>query len=124
MTTTARYGLTALAGLALLAGSLSAAADTREGERVFRNQCHGCHALEAGFHRAGPSLHGIVGRQAGSLEDFDYSPAFEGVDFTWDAERLDAFLADPEAVLPGSRMVLWGLADAPRAAVIRYLEAQ
>ncbi|MDR5905263.1 c-type cytochrome [Franzmannia qiaohouensis] len=100
------------------------ASDIREGERVFRNHCHGCHALQEGVHRAGPSLHEVIGRPVGGLEDFDYSTVLDAAGFRWDAETLDAFLADPEGLLPGNRMVLWGLDEAPRQAVIRYLEAQ
>ncbi|SDM25966.1 cytochrome c [Franzmannia pantelleriensis] len=110
--------LTASAALPALAD------DVREGERVFRNHCFGCHALQEGVHRAGPSLFEVIGRPVGGLEDFDYSTALDAQDFHWDAEMLDAFLADPEGLLPGNRMVLWGLDEAPRQAVIRYLEAQ
>ncbi|MBD3896733.1 c-type cytochrome [Halomonas sp. ML-15] len=110
----------------LLAGAVlpALADDVREGERVFRNHCYGCHALQEGVHRAGPSLFEVIGRPVGGLDDFDYSTVLDAADFRWDAETLDAFLADPEALLPGNRMVLWGLDDTPRRALIHYLEAQ
>ena len=113
----------ALLGAALISSS-ALAADVREGERIFRNHCYGCHALQEGVHRAGPSLHEVIGRPVGGLADYDYSAALEAAEFSWDSETLDTFLADPEALLPGNRMVLWGLEDAPRQALIRYLEAQ
>ncbi|MGJ7460230.1 c-type cytochrome [Halomonas sp. MA07-2] len=118
---------------AVLASALSAALasppttasdpDRIQGERLFRSQCVGCHSLAPGVHIAGPSLNGLIGRPAGSLENFGYSPVLEAADFVWDAETLDAFLAGPADFLPGNRMVLWGLTEGPRRQIIRYLDA-
>jgi cytochrome c len=94
-----------------------------QGERLFRGQCVGCHSLAPGRHIAGPSLHALIGRPAGSLEGFGYSPALEAADFDWNAETLDAFLAAPADFLPGNRMVFRGLGEGPRQAIIRFLES-
>ncbi|WP_416139773.1 c-type cytochrome [Halomonas sp. HK25] len=117
-----------LTGLALSAGLASPLAvaddpDRIQGERLFRNQCVGCHSLASGVHIAGPSLHALIGRPAGSLSGFGYSLALEEADFVWNAETLDAFLAAPADFLPGNRMVLWGLGEGPRRQIIRYLDA-
>jgi cytochrome c len=93
-----------------------------EGERLFRAQCVGCHSIEPGRHLAGPSLHGVFGRPAGSIEEFDYSAAFEQAELTWDRDTLDAFLAGPATFLPGNRMVLWELDPRTRQRIIDYLE--
>lgn len=126
MTLPARRFRTVLSGFALLAlvglGPQIAWSDTREGERIFRNQCYGCHVMQPGRHLAGPSLHDLFSRQAGGLEDFSYSSAFEEADFQWTPEKLDTFLDDPQAVVPGNRMVLWGLDDRSREALIHYME--
>ncbi|MFY0991817.1 c-type cytochrome [Halomonas sp. C05BenzN] len=98
-------------------------AERAQGERLFRSQCVGCHSLAPGVHIAGPSLHGLIGRPAGSLEDFDYSPALREAELTWTAETLDAFLADPNDYLPGIRMVFWGLDERPRRRIIHFLES-
>lgn len=115
-----------LAGaVALLAaaGSVQAAdAEVARGEREFRRQCAGCHSVEPGDHRAGPSLHGVVGRTAGAVPGFEFSPGLREAEFTWTAEILDGFLADPSAMFPDTRMVFWGLEAEARAKVIRYLE--
>ncbi|MGR2740017.1 c-type cytochrome [Billgrantia sp. Q4P2] len=100
-----------------------AAAEHAQGERLFRSQCIGCHSIEPGRHLAGPSLHALIGRPAGSLEDFDYSPALEQADLVWNRDTLDAFLAGPDAFLPGTRMVLWGLDERSRQRIIDYLES-
>lgn len=98
-------------------------ADIAAGERVFRNQCLGCHSVAPGDNRAGPTLNALAGRQAGTLQGFVFSPAMSGSGIIWSGETLDAFLADPQAVVPGSRMILWGLDDQPRRNVIAYLES-
>jgi cytochrome c len=113
---------------ALLTSTLATAAQSddrarAQGERLFRTQCVGCHSLAPGVHIAGPSLHGLIGRPAGSLEGFGYSSVLKAADFVWDAEALDAFLADPDDVLPGNRMVFRGLDEGPRRHIILFLES-
>lgn len=92
-----------------------------KGERVFRNQCRGCHSLTPGVHIAGPSLHGVVGRNAGEVADFEYSRVLQEAQLVWTPEVLDRFLADPDALLPGTRMVFWGLPEDARRPLIDYL---
>jgi cytochrome c len=99
------------------------AADIAAGERLFRNQCLGCHSLDADDNRAGPTLHALFGREAGTLEGFDFSPAMSESGIEWSSDTLDAFLADPQAAVPGTRMVLWGLEEEPRRSLIAYLES-
>jgi cytochrome c len=98
-------------------------ADIAAGERLFRAQCSGCHSLEPGQNRAGPTLHGVFGRPSGTLNDFDFSTAMSEADIEWTAESLDTFLADPSAVVPGTKMVLWGLPAEQRRQIIAYLNA-
>jgi len=101
----------------------SSAADHIQGQRLFRAQCIGCHSLEPGRHLAGPSLHELIGRPAGSIEDFNYSAALERADLVWNRETLNAFLAGPDSFLPGTYMVLWGLDESSRQPIIDYLES-
>jgi cytochrome c len=100
-----------------------AAGDPEAGAQVFRT-CTACHTLELGAHRTGPSLAGVLGRKAGTAEGFHrYSEALRSADLVWRADTLNAFLADPQAFLPGNRMTFRGLADAQaRADVIAYLQ--
>ncbi|PMR75907.1 c-type cytochrome [Billgrantia endophytica] len=111
--------------MALVTGSVQADDTTErtQGERLFRAQCVGCHSTDPGVHIAGPSLHELIGRPAGSLENFDYSAVLRDADLVWDAETLDAFLADPAAFLPGNRMVFWGLDERSRRRIILFLES-
>lgn len=120
-----------LAALALAAAPVlaspalaQAAGDAAAGEKVF-NQCKACHTIEAGKNRVGPSLHGVVGRQAGSVEGFTYSPAMKSSGLTWTPETLDKYLADPKGAIPGNKMAFAGLKKPEdRANVIAYLSQQ
>ena len=87
-----------------VASAMPAAAqsgDAAAGERAFR-QCAACHAVEPGRNRAGPHLHGVIGRQAGTVERFRYSRAMRQADIVWDDVALTAFLTDPRGYLPGT----------------------
>ena len=37
--------------------------------------------------RLGPNLHNIIGRKAGSLQNYGYSSAMTGAGFVWDKEK-------------------------------------
>src|SRR5215472_14691010 len=106
-----------------LAGSCAAAAaDVEAGKAKFK-LCAICHSAEAGKVKVGPSLFGIVGRKAGSLEGYSYSDAMKNYGKTWTAETLDTYLADPHTVVPGTKMIFPGIKDkTERANLIAYLE--
>ncbi len=86
-------------------------------------RCASCHELApSGVKRIGPSLKGVVGRKAGSLADFPYSPAMKATDFVWDDAMLDRWLTQPGAVVPGTAMAFAGLPNEDdRRALIAYL---
>lgn len=101
------------------------AADANDGKDFFSTQCALCHSAEPGDSGGsqGPSLVGIMGREAAADEDFPYSQAMRNADLTWDAETLDRFLADPTGVVPGTSMVVPVNDDEQRENVIAYFEA-
>ncbi len=107
--------------IALAGGSALADGDATAGKKVF-NKCKACHALEAGKKKIGPSLHGVFGRKAGSVDGFKYSKAMKVSDIVWDEESLEKFLAKPKTFLPGTKMVFAGLKkDDQRENLIAYL---
>ena len=112
----------ALAATTLLAhGAALAQSDARRGEKAF-DECRACHAVDGSASAVGPSLRGVVGRKAAVLDDFRYSPAMKRSDITWTRQTLDAFLADPQKIVPANRMPYSGTADAKsRADIIEYL---
>ncbi|MFN3288332.1 MAG: c-type cytochrome, partial [Sphingomonadaceae bacterium] len=99
-----------------------AAAPAADPGRAAFGPCRACHAIEKGVNRLGPSMFGIVGRRVASEPGYDFSPAMKAHGGVWTRERLDAYLADPRGVVPGSKMSYAGLKDpARRAALIDYL---
>ena len=100
-------------------------ADTESGQQTFNNACRTCHTTKEGDNRLGPNLHNIIGRKAGSLQNYGYSSAMKGADFVWDKEKLDHFIAKPDEVVPGNNMKPYGgLTSAEdRAKVIVFLES-
>jgi cytochrome c len=111
-------------GLVLAAAvvSAAAAADVEAGKSEFK-KCALCHTTEAGKNKIGPSLFGVVGRKAASLDNYNYSEAMKKFDHAWNAETLDTYLADPRAVVPGTKMIFPGIKDEKeRQDVIAYLE--
>ncbi|MBX7497109.1 cytochrome c family protein [Qipengyuania sp. 6B39] len=97
--------------------------DVAHGGEVFA-QCQTCHVLEEGVNRVGPSLAGIVGRAAGTVEGYTYSDANKNSGITWTKEKLFQYLEKPQRVIPGTKMAFAGLpAGQDRADVIAYLES-
>jgi cytochrome c len=99
------------------------AAKPPDGAALFKQQCGTCHTIDPSEPvRQGPPLNKVVGRQAGKVEGFHYSPAFAKADFVWDEAKLDAWLSDPQAVVPGAVMAYRQARPETRAAIIAYLK--
>lgn len=97
--------------------------DAKSGKRIFR-QCQACHTLEPGMNRVGPSLHGVIGREAGAVEGFRYSNANANSHLVWSEEVLFEYLENPREYLPGTTMSFAGLKVAQqRADVVAYIKA-
>ena len=109
--------------LAMLLGAVPAhAGDAGHGARVFAEECAACHSARPGKNKMGPSLFGVAGRAAASVPDYVYSVAMKGSGVNWTAENLDAWIAAPPKLVPGSKMQYEGLADSgARADLIAFL---
>jgi cytochrome c len=117
-------GAPAAADVATVDGTVLASftGDAAAGKLVFA-QCRTCHVTDAGVNKIGPSLNGIIGRAAGSVAGFSYSPANSGSGITWSKEKLFQYLEKPQRIVPGTKMVFAGLPDAQkRADLIAFLE--
>jgi cytochrome c len=113
-----------VAGAALMASMGAAAAqDAAAGEKVFA-KCKICHQVgENAKNAVGPVLNGVVGRRAGTYEEYHYSDANKNSGLTWDEATLKEYLRDPKAKVPGTKMVFPGLkSDDDIANVIAYLK--
>ena len=97
--------------------------DVARGQRQFQN-CIVCHSLESDKNLTGPSLSGVFGRKAGALPSFSrYSDALKSSDVVWDDKTLDAWLADPQHVVPGNGMTFPGINNSQqRADIIAFLK--
>ncbi len=114
----------AVGGLLFGSAAASADGDPASGARAFQ-ACAACHTLQSGRHMTGPSLAGIWGRKAGSIEDFRrYSPALRSAGIVWNEQTLDAWLADPKSLIPGNRMTFAGQKNQRvRADLIAFLKS-
>lgn len=93
------------------------------GAALFKQQCATCHTTNASDPaRQGPTLFNIVGREAGTIEGFRYSAGFAAAKFKWDEQKLDAWLTDPQAVIPGAVMPYRQAKSEIRIAIVSYLK--
>ena len=111
-----------------------AAGDAANGATIFQ-QCGACHSAEKGKNIVGPSLYGVIGRPAGSIADFSYSPAMQEAaakGLVWSAENVTAYLQNPRKFLddfagdPGARnKMTFSLTDPKeRDDVVAFLQSQ
>ena len=96
------------AGLLFALAAPALAADVEHGKQVYAT-CAACHSDKPDA--LGPNLAGVLGRKAGSRDDFRYSAAMTRAGFDWDAGNLKDYLADPQAKVKGNRMPFSGLND-------------
>jgi cytochrome c len=114
-------GLLPMMSVAVAEGDLGAA------EAQFKKSCGTCHVAEADAGpRQGPNLFGVVGRTAGSVEGFNYSPGFVAAKsgIVWDEQTLDRWLTDPQSLIPGAVMPYKQADPDKRKLVIEYLKTR
>ncbi len=104
-----------VSGVAAILASASAmtcrAQEPAAGELAFK-QCDICHQLgERAKNQVGPNLNGIIGRRAGSVQGYEYSPGFKGSSMIWDDETFRRYMHSPRSMFPGTKMALAGLTD-------------
>src|SRR3546814_9333986 len=93
------FSILALTGAIAFTSPALAQGDAANGERVF-NKCKACHTVEEGKNKVGPTLYNVIGRRAGSLEDFRYSSAMKeygAAGKVWDEETMNGYLERTEA---------------------------
>jgi len=100
-----------------------ATGDPTKGQAIFDGNCGTCHtAAQTSPDSTTLSLFGIVGRKSGSIADFSYSPAMQNAGIIWSREKLNTYIENPPAVVPGNIMYFPGLPDpGQRADLIAYL---
>jgi len=123
----AKIFLGCVASCALTLAMLPGVASAKDGEKVFK-KCKACHAVEAGKHKVGPSLAGVVDRKAGTADGYNRYKGLKGADWTWDEAALMEYLEDPSKFTKGktgerSSMTFKLKKEDERKAVIEYLKA-
>jgi cytochrome c len=97
------------------------AGDAVRGQQLYESRCVACHSVDQS--RVGPAHQGVFGRRAGRVADYDYSPALKASSLVWSERTLDAWLTNPERMIPGQKMG-YQVTDAnDRADLIAYLKA-
>jgi cytochrome c len=90
--------------------------------RTLYQACQACHSIDE--NDIGPSHRGVVGRRAGGVPNYAYSPALKNSGITWNEALLDRWLTNPSALVPGTKM-FFQLGDAQsRADIIAFLKEQ
>ena len=117
--------------LVFATSGLASAQDATKGKSVF-NQCLACHALDHAV--VGPPLGGVIGRKAGSVAGFDYSPLMKAASdagLVWSADEIVEYLKNPTAYLTAyakgkgtgsSKMVFMLGSESQRKNVVAYLQ--
>mgnify|MGYP001963277750 FL=1 len=104
---------------------LLALGDMAHGEKVFK-KCSACHMIVSdGKNMIGPNLWGVIGRTAGSVNDYKYSKAMVAYGKEWTFEEMNAYLIKPQAYIKGTKMAFAGLRkEKDRASVIVYMNSK
>ena len=95
--------------------------DAVRGKATFEKRCTGCHALDQ--NRVGPRLAGVYGRKSGTVPGFPYSTQLKDAGIVWDERSLDAWLTDPDALVPGNAMSFHVAKSEERRDLIEFLKA-
>jgi cytochrome c len=115
--------LSAIVVLAPSAAAWAADGNPARGQRAF-GACVACHSLEADKNMTGPSLSGLWNRKAGELASFArYSDAVKSSGVVWNDKTLDAWISDPQHLIPGNQMTFPGIKDSQqRADLLAFLK--
>lgn len=96
-------------------------ADIDRGKELYNRRCGACHSIDT--NRIGPKHKGLLGRTAGSLADYEYSEALSRSSLVWTKETLDAWLKNPQGLIPGQKMGFRLKNEAERDSIIAYLSS-
>lgn len=94
-----------------------------QGQALFERRCARCHGIGGdGSEGVAPPLFNIVGHEVASQPSYTYSDAMKRKGGVWTDKDLDAYLADPQQVVPGNEMEAMAPDPDERQAIISYLK--
>ena len=106
-----------------LGGPAHAEGDAAKGQKVFA-KCKTCHEIATAKNKVGPTLQGVIGRKAGTVEGFKYSEAMINSGVTWDAATIAEYVAKPKEFIAGNKMAFAGLKKEDEIAdLVAYIQA-
>jgi cytochrome c len=105
---------------ALVQAPAFAAGDAVHGGQLYQAKCTACHSID--YNGVGPAHKKLFGRKAGSLPDYNYSPAVQASTVVWDEKTLDKWLTNPQKFIPGQKMGFQVASPQDRADLIAYLK--
>ncbi len=111
--------IAALAVMLLGSNAGHAAGDAARGEVLYKG-CRDCHSIET--NDVGPMHKDVVGRTAGTVPGYDYSPALKDSKIVWTEDNLDRWLTNPEGLVPGTKMFFDVENPQDRADIIAFLK--
>jgi cytochrome c len=103
-------------------GNMEVATDMatiERGKQAYEARCGACHSVQD--NRVGPAHQGVFGRKAGSAKDYEYSSAVANSKIIWNKATLQAWLTNPEALIPGQKMGYSLGSEAQRSDIIAFL---
>ena len=92
-----------------------------KGQTLYTARCTACHSVD--YNGIGPAHKNVVGRNAGVVKGYTYSPALKASKLVWNERNLDQWLANPELLVPGQKMFIPTPDADERAALIAYLKS-
>lgn len=116
-----------LPALLVLAGCLGEEEDldpasVARGEEL-AGTCTACHALGRDENRVGPTLLGVIGREAGTVEGYAYSDALVSSGIVWTPDQVVAYVLDPSGLVPGTKMAVGEISEAEAVDIVTYLRS-
>ena len=104
---------------AFCANGFAQTGSVQRGQALYQSRCTACHAIDT--HQTGPAHRGVMGRRAGSAAGYKYSDELASSTLVWTPKNLNAWLTDPEKLIPGQRMGFQVESRKERADLIAYL---
>jgi len=111
--------VSALLAVMFCGSPAKAAGDAARGEVLYQG-CQDCHSIDK--NDVGPMHKGVVGRTAGTVPGYNYSPALRNSKIVWTEENLDKWLTNPQDFIPGTKMFFQVKNPQDRADLIAFLK--
>jgi cytochrome c len=114
------FKVTVVFTLMAITFAAQAAGDAARGQQLYESRCTACHSVNE--NRIGPAHQGVFGRRAGRVVGYDYSAALKASKVVWSEKTLDAWLSNPQRLIPGQKMGYMVTDAGDRADLIAYLK--